>query len=151
MVNRHNELELPLKVAGTAHAGCAPLNSMATGTGRCKPADSGGWSQKKGGTMRFAAIVALWFTAALAQAQSATPVATAGPPPTGIVVNSGSFFSPIVQDLGRALSFYGEGLGFDVSGQPGEGNPALRDMFGLPDAKISWLWAARPALPAASR
>ncbi len=80
--------------------------------------------------------------AVLAQA----PPAQAGPAPTGLVVGSGNFFSPIVGDLDKALAFYREGLGLDVQGAPAnaDANPALRNMFGLPDAALRWS-IGRPA------
>src|SRR5687767_6119380 len=67
--------------------------------------------------------------------------------PTGIVVGSGNYFSPIVRDLDASLAFYRDGLGLDVQGPPGDAsaNPALRNMFGLPDAKIRWAIARTPA------
>jgi len=40
------------------------------------------------------------------------------PQPTGIIVGSGNFFSPIVSDLDKAIAF------------------SLRNMFGLPDARV---------------
>ncbi len=73
--------------------------------------------------------------------------ATTAPPPQGLVVGSGNYFSPIVRDLDAALAFYRDGLGLEVQGAPGDAsaNPALRDMFGLPDAKIRWAIARTPA------
>jgi catechol 2,3-dioxygenase-like lactoylglutathione lyase family enzyme len=85
---------------------------------------------------RWALVVTL-LIAGLAQAQPPPqPVA----PPTGLVVGSGNFFSPIVADLDRAVAFYRDGLGFDVQGAPSDAsaNPALRNMFGLPEATIRW-------------
>jgi catechol 2,3-dioxygenase-like lactoylglutathione lyase family enzyme len=69
--------------------------------------------------------------------------------PTGIVIGSGNYFSPIVRDLDASLAFYRDGLGLDVQGPPGDAsaNPALRNMFGLPDAKIRWAIARTPAAP----
>ena len=69
--------------------------------------------------------------------------------PAGIVVGSGNYFSPIVRDLDTSLAFYRDGLGLDVQGPPGDAsaNPALRNMFGLPDAKIRWAIARTPAAP----
>jgi len=62
------------------------------------------------------------------------------PQPTGIIVGSGNFFSPIVSDLDKAISFYRDGLKLDVQGPPANAdqNPALRNMFGLPDARVRW-------------
>jgi len=90
-------------------------------------------------------IVALVFvlagTAVHAQTPAAgPPAAPAGPPPTGLIVGSGNFFSPIVGDLDKAVAFYRDGRGLDVQGTPANAdtNPALRDMFGLPDAHLRW-------------
>jgi catechol 2,3-dioxygenase-like lactoylglutathione lyase family enzyme len=91
--------------------------------------------------MRRLAVVPLMLLAsALAEAQ---PGAT----PAGLVVGSGNFFSPIVASLDEAVAFYRDGLGLTVQGQPGDAaqNPALRAMFGLPDAKIRWAIARPPA------
>jgi catechol 2,3-dioxygenase-like lactoylglutathione lyase family enzyme len=81
---------------------------------------------------------------ALAQAQPAA----AGPEPTGIVVGSGNFFSPIVSDLDKAIAFYRDGLGFTVQGEPGnaDDNAALRNMFGLPDARLRWTIARQEGI-----
>src|SRR5437764_14647933 len=68
------------------------------------------------------------------------------PEPTGLIVGSGNFFSPIVGDLDKAIAFYRDGLGLDVQGAPANAdqNPALRNMFGLPDAQLRWT-IGRPA------
>jgi catechol 2,3-dioxygenase-like lactoylglutathione lyase family enzyme len=68
-------------------------------------------------------------------------------PSTALVVGSGNYFSPIVADLDAAIAFYRDGLGLEVQGQPGDAstNPALRNMFGLPDASIRWAIARTPA------
>ena len=44
-------------------------------------------------------------------------------------------------DLDAAVAFYRDGLGLDVQGAPAnaDANPALRNMFGLPDAQLRWL------------
>jgi catechol 2,3-dioxygenase-like lactoylglutathione lyase family enzyme len=81
---------------------------------------------------------------ALSQARLFEPRATppGGPPPapapTGLVVGSGNFYSPIVANLEQAVAFYRDGIGFDVQGEPTsfDDNPPLRAMFGLPDAKL---------------
>jgi len=92
------------------------------------------------------------FAAGLVQAQppagqpAATP--TAGPAPTGLIVGSGNFFSPIVADLDKALAFYRDGLGFETTGAPGEatGTAPLMSMFGLPpEAKLRYQIARPPA------
>ncbi len=85
-------------------------------------------------------------TATVALAQTAAPSGTSA---MGLVVGSGNYFSPIVRDLDAALAFYRDGLGLEVQGAPGDAanNPALRDMFGLPDARIRWAIARTPAAP----
>ncbi len=67
------------------------------------------------------------------------------PAPTGLIVGSGNFFSPIVSDLDEAIAFYRDGLGLEVPGPQGnaDDNLPLRNMFGLPDAHIRWA-IARP-------
>jgi hypothetical protein len=52
--------------------------------------------------------------ATVLHAQTLAPLS--GPPPTGLVVGSGNFFSPIVGDLDKAAAFYRDGLGLDVQG-----------------------------------
>jgi catechol 2,3-dioxygenase-like lactoylglutathione lyase family enzyme len=66
----------------------------------------------------------------------------------GLVVGSGNFFSPIVADLDRAVSFYRDGLGLEVTGNPSnaDDNPALRAMFGLPEARLRWTVARPPGM-----
>jgi predicted enzyme related to lactoylglutathione lyase len=80
------------------------------------------------------AVIALLAVASAARAQD------------GLVVGMGNFFSPIVSDLDRAVAFYRDGLGLDVQGAPSnaEQNPALRNMFGLPDAQLRWM-VGRPS------
>jgi len=87
---------------------------------------------------RLMMAVAVAATAAVAGAQ--VPAPPDGPAPTGLVVGSGNFFSPIVGDLDKAVAFYRDGLGLDVQGEPAnaDANPALRRMFGLPDAQLRW-------------
>jgi catechol 2,3-dioxygenase-like lactoylglutathione lyase family enzyme len=79
-------------------------------------------------------VVVFFLIASTAHAQS------------GLIVGSGNFFSPIVGDLDRAIAFYRDGLGLNVTGNPANAdeNPALRNMFGLPDAALRWT-VARPA------
>ena len=83
-------------------------------------------------------VIAGVLVAAAAFAQAPAPT---GPAPTGLIVGSGNFFSPIVSDLDAAVAFYRDGLGLDVQGAPAnaDANPALRNMFGLPDASLRWL------------
>jgi catechol 2,3-dioxygenase-like lactoylglutathione lyase family enzyme/predicted enzyme related to lactoylglutathione lyase len=66
----------------------------------------------------------------------------------GLVVGMGNFFSPIVSDLDKAIAFYRDGIGLDVMGTPAnaEQNPALRNMFGLPDAQLRWMVGRPPAM-----
>ena len=91
---------------------------------------------------------ALVFVLAGALAHAQAPAAPAGPAPTGLVVGSGNFFSPIVSSLDKAVAFYRDGLGLDVQGTPSnaDANPALRDMFGLPDAQLRWQIGRPPAM-----
>lgn len=93
-------------------------------------------------SLRFAVVVAaLWATACA----SGPPAA---PAPTGLVVGSGNYFSPIVRDLEAALEFYRDGLGLDVQGAPRNANTdrTWRETFGLPDATIRWAIARTPAM-----
>jgi catechol 2,3-dioxygenase-like lactoylglutathione lyase family enzyme len=87
------------------------------------------------------AALAVLFAVASLTAFAQAPAA----PPTGLVVGSGNFFSPIVRDLDKALEFYRDGLGLEVRGEPANANDnlPLRNMFGLPDAKLRWQ-IARP-------
>jgi catechol 2,3-dioxygenase-like lactoylglutathione lyase family enzyme len=80
--------------------------------------------------------------------KNATAVQPAIASAPSLVVGSGNYFSPIVQDLDAALAFYRDGLGLEVAGAPGDAgaNPALRNMFGLPDASIRWAIARTPAV-----
>jgi predicted enzyme related to lactoylglutathione lyase len=84
-----------------------------------------------------------------AHAQPAQAPPPTGPAPTGIIINSGNYFSPIVASLDAAVTFYRDGLGLDATGAPGDAsaNPALRNMFGLPDANLRWQIARTPAAP----
>ena len=90
--------------------------------------------------------MAVVLAAGLALGQTVSPAA---PSAVGLIVGSGNYFSPIVRDLDAALAFYRDGLGLEVQGPPGDAaaNPALRDMFGLPDARIRWAIARTPAAP----
>src|SRR3977135_3927692 len=86
------------------------------------------------------ALVALFFAVGIARAQA--------PAPAGLIVGLGNFFSPIVSDLDKAIPFYRDGLGLDVQGAPANAdqNPALRNMFGLPDAQLRWTIGRPPAM-----
>src|SRR5256714_3226749 len=65
----------------------------------------------------------------------------------GLIVGSGNFFSPIVGDLDKAIAFYRDGIGLDVMGTPANAdeNAPLRNMFGLPDARLRWTIGRPPA------
>src|SRR5512135_378601 len=82
----------------------------------------------------------------LALAVVVVAVASAAAAQSGLIVGSGNFFSPIVSDLDRAVAFYRDGIGLDVTGTPAnaDANAPLRNMFGLPDASLRWT-VARPA------
>ena len=90
--------------------------------------------------MRNVTIAAV-FLAGASAAFAQNPPPPAGPSPTGLVVGSGNFFSPITANLEKTVAFYRDGLGLDVQGAPAnaDANPALRNMFGLPDAQLRWM------------
>jgi catechol 2,3-dioxygenase-like lactoylglutathione lyase family enzyme len=85
----------------------------------------------------------LLFVVGAAMVNAQAPSVSA--PGNGLIVGAGNFFSPIVSNLEQGIAFYGDGLGLEVTGQPSnaDDNPALRDMFGLPGAKLRWT-IARP-------
>ena len=95
-----------------------------------------------------AAVVLACVGAAAQTPPAAASPAPTGPAATGLVVGSGNFFSPIVADLDKAIAFYRDALGLDVAGAPAnaDANPALRQMFGLPDAQIRWSIGRPPAM-----
>lgn len=78
----------------------------------------------------------------------AVPVLAQSSAPTGLVVGSGNYFSPIVGDLDRGVAFYRDGLGFEIQGEPAnaDANPQLRALFGLPDARLRWLIGRAPPI-----
>ena len=90
---------------------------------------------------RLAIVVALFAGVSIAHAQN------------GLIVGSGNFFSPIVGDLDKAIAFYKDGIGLDVTGNPAnaEENAPLRNMFGLPGASLRWTVARPPQLPGGGR
>src|SRR5262245_62209342 len=92
-------------------------------------------------------VAAIGLGAGLAHAQPA-PVPSTGPAPTGLVVGSGNFYSPIVANLEEAIAFY-RGVGFEFQGEPAnaDANLPLRQMFGLPDAKLRYQIGRAPGLP----
>jgi len=89
---------------------------------------------------RLLAVATILFASTLALAQA--------PEPTGLIVGSGNFFSPIVSDLDKAIAFYRDALGLDIQGTPSnaEQNAPLRNMFGLPDAQLRWMVGRPPAM-----
>jgi len=89
---------------------------------------------------KLVASVAILLAAHIVRAQA--------PEATGLIVGSGNFFSPIVGDLDKAIAFYRDGLGLDIQGTPSnaEQNPALRNMFGLPNAQLRWTVGRPPAM-----
>lgn len=93
--------------------------------------------------MKLMVLVGVMLGAQFVQAQPAPPPR---PAPAGLVVDSGSFFSPIVADLDSAVAFYRDGIGLEVQGEPSNAanNPQLRAMFGLPDARLRWQTARAP-------
>lgn len=86
------------------------------------------------GTCAFTVGALLVGAGACAQTATTPP---AGPAPTGLVVGSGNFYSPIVANLDEAVTFY-RAIGFTVLGEPtnADNNPQLMKMFGLPDARL---------------
>src|SRR5262249_43395832 len=94
---------------------------------------------------RIALVLTIILSARVAHAQTAP--ASAGPAPTGLVVNSGNYFSPIVSDLEKAIAFYGA-IGFQFQGEPAnaDANPQLRAMFGLPDARLRYQIGRAPSI-----
>ena len=94
------------------------------------------------------AVVAVFALATgVIHAQPATSPPT-GPAPTGLVVGSGNFYSPIVANLEDAIAFY-RGVGFEFMGEPAnaDANLPLRQMFGLPDAKLRYQIGRAPGIP----
>lgn len=93
-----------------------------------------------------ALIAALVLGAALINAQAPPSLSAPG---DGLVVGAGNFFSPIVSNLEKGIAFYRDGLGLEVAGQPSnaDDNASLRDMFGLPGAKLRWTIARPTGMP----
>jgi catechol 2,3-dioxygenase-like lactoylglutathione lyase family enzyme len=93
----------------------------------------------------FAALAAVGVYAGTVQGQGAPRA----PEPTGLVVGSGNFYSPIVANLEEAVVFYRDGIGFEVRGEPtnADSNPQLRAMFGLPDAHLRQQIGRAPPTP----
>src|SRR5262249_46919662 len=91
---------------------------------------------------RLTLILTMILAAGFAHAQPA-----AAPAPTGLVVGSGNYFSPIVADLEKAIAFYGA-IGFQFHGEPSNAdmNPQLRAMFGLPDRRLRYQIGRPPSI-----
>lgn len=96
---------------------------------------------------RLAFFVGIVLAAGVVHAQPAASPPT-GPAPTGLVVGSGNFYSPIVANLEEAIRFYRDGIGFEFMGEPAnaDANPQLRAMFGLPDAKLRYQIGRAPGI-----
>jgi catechol 2,3-dioxygenase-like lactoylglutathione lyase family enzyme len=98
---------------------------------------------------KLAVVLAFAFATGAVQAQpAATPPAPTGPAPTGLVVGSGNFYSPIVANLEDAIAFY-RAVGFEFQGEPAnaDANLPLRQMFGLPEAKLRYQIGRAQGLP----
>src|SRR5437867_12710668 len=97
---------------------------------------------------RLAAVpVVLAGSVVFAQAPPAPP---AGAAPAGDVVVGSGNYSPIVQDLDKAIDFYGGLLGLMVpppatpGPRPVNTDPALLAMFGMPGAQLRFVTARIP-------
>lgn len=72
-------------------------------------------------------------------------------PPTRLApadLFSGSNIFSSVANLDEAVSFYQDGIGFDVAGEPAnaDANPQLRQMFALRDARLRWQVGRAPRI-----
>ena len=92
-------------------------------------------------------VVAIFFTSrGLGQRGQPAP----GAAPAGDVVVGSGNYSPIVNDLDKAIDFYGNLLGLTVPPAPAPGprpfstDPAIRNMFGIPSAQLRWVVARVP-------
>jgi catechol 2,3-dioxygenase-like lactoylglutathione lyase family enzyme len=92
-------------------------------------------------------VAAIVLAAGVVHAQPASSPPS-GPAPTGLVVGTGNFYSPIVANLEEAIRFYRDGIGFEFMGEPAnaDANPQLRAMFGLPDAKLRYQIGRAPGI-----
>jgi catechol 2,3-dioxygenase-like lactoylglutathione lyase family enzyme len=84
-------------------------------------------------------------------AQQAAPGGHAAVSPPDVVVGSGNY-SPMVQDLDKAIEFYSVlGLTIPPPAAPGprpvNTDPALLDMFGIPGGQLRFLTARIPGAP----
>src|SRR6185437_11144448 len=72
-------------------------------------------------------------SAAIVLATSALtgPLCTVADAQSGLVVGSGNFFSPIVGNLDKAIAFYRDAIGLDITGTPAnaEQNAPIRNML----------------------
>jgi predicted enzyme related to lactoylglutathione lyase len=94
------------------------------------------------------ALLVFAFSSIDLHAQPPPAPAPTGPAPTGLVVGSGNYFSPITANLEKAVAFYRDGLGLDAQAAPSDltSNAPLMAMFGLPDAKLRQQIARTPAV-----
>jgi catechol 2,3-dioxygenase-like lactoylglutathione lyase family enzyme len=89
-------------------------------------------------------VAGIALAASLSHAQP-QPSPPPGSAPAGLVVGSGNFFSPIVANLDEAIAFYRDGIGLDIQGEPRTADAsALRQMYGVPDARLRWQTARAP-------
>ena len=102
-------------------------------------------------TVFAAAFAAAALIAATSLAQGPPPPPPGATPPGEVVVGSGNY-SPIVQDLERAIEFYGNLLGLTVPAAAAPGprpfstDPAIRNMFGIPGSRLRWVTARVPVV-----
>jgi catechol 2,3-dioxygenase-like lactoylglutathione lyase family enzyme len=94
------------------------------------------------------ALLAFAFSSIDLHAQPPPAPAPTGPAPTGLVVGSGNYFSPITANLEKAVAFYRDGLGLDAQAAPSDltSNAPLMAMFGLPGATLRQQIARTPAV-----
>jgi len=103
------------------------------------------------GILFAATFTAAAMTAATGIAQVPPPAVPGAAPPGEVVVGSGNY-SPVVQDLDKAIEFYGNLLGLTVPAAPAPGprpfstDPAIRNMFGMPGAQLRWVVARVPVV-----
>lgn len=102
-------------------------------------------------TLRVSAAALMFSCAAFVVSSAQAPA----PPPPGtiapgdVVVGSGNY-SPIVQDLDKAIDFYGGLIGLTVPPPPTPGprafaaDPLLLGMFGMPSAQLRFVTARIP-------
>lgn len=109
-------------------------------------------SLKRVASIFAAAAFATFASGAAAQGPAPLPPGPGAAPAGEIVVGSGNY-SPIVQDLDKAIDFYGGLLGLTVPPAPAAGprpvntDPALLAMFGMPGAELRFVTARIPGAP----